>query len=85
MKFCGCGALSFFTVAACLDAQANYVVLNGVIIDPQHLATPYATVKGKASGLSFVAAAATSVTISAFAPTFNSLVHNSTHACIRRL
>jgi hypothetical protein len=34
-----------FAIAARLDAQTNYVVLSGGIMDPQHLAIPYATVK----------------------------------------
>src|ERR1035441_9479957 len=33
-----------FAVAARLDAQTNYVVLRGVVMDPQHLAIPYARV-----------------------------------------
>src|ERR1017187_9754220 len=33
-----------FAVAARLDAQTNYVVLRGVVMDSQHLAIPYATV-----------------------------------------
>ena len=36
--------LGCFTVAAGLDAQTNYVALGGTIMDPQHLAIPYASV-----------------------------------------
>ena len=39
------GILYCFAVAACLNAQTNYVVLSGVVMDPQHLAIPNATVK----------------------------------------
>ena len=39
------GILFCFAVGAYLDAQTNYVVLSGVIMDPQHLAIPNATVK----------------------------------------
>jgi hypothetical protein len=34
-----------FAVASNLDAQTNYVALRGVVMDPQHLAIPYASVK----------------------------------------
>ena len=37
--------LCCFVLAARINAQTNYVVLSGVIMDPQHLAIPYATVK----------------------------------------
>ena len=39
------GILYCFVAATCLDAQANYVVLGGIIMDSQHLAIPYASVK----------------------------------------
>ncbi len=37
--------LCSFVLAARINAQTNYVVLSGVIMDPQHLAIPSATVK----------------------------------------
>lgn len=37
--------LCCFAVARGLDAQTNYVVLSGVVMDPQHLAIPHANIK----------------------------------------